>query len=303
MGRFAVGSWILRMAVVLLGGAVGCGRTGGWSVDAAGDVGAIDALTAIDLATGDSGSAAVYSGVVLAMITRYEASTSYVARAVFTAGPRPAVGGCPHCCCGSTDHGLPVPQKPPDAGKIAILAAAGANTLATLVPAPFEDGSGMYYGMSDLGWPWFAPLGDYAPVDVQAWSPGDALRVLATGNEIESFSGVLETRRPLSGVEPPIGLSPVVIDHTRAFEVSWTPEGNGDTTILLSVPYAGGICYCDARDSAGRLVVDASLLTPLSAEKKGTIKLARLTISTVSSNNATVDLVGADIQAGPLVVE
>jgi hypothetical protein len=41
----------------------------------------------------------------------------------------------------------------------------------------------------------------------------------------------------------------------------------------------------------------------LSAEQNGKIKLARLTISTVASGNATIDLVGAVIQAGPLAIE
>ena len=73
--------------------------------------------------------------------------------------------------------------------------------------------------------------------------------------------------------------------------------------MLLSLPYGIGICYCDAPDSAGKLVVDANLLSPVSAEKNGKIKLARLTISTVTSGNATIDLVGAVIQAGPLAIE
>jgi hypothetical protein len=157
--------------------------------------------------------------------------------------------------------------------------------------------------MSDLGWAWFGPLSDYSAVDSQPWSPGDALRVLTTGNEVLSFSGVLQTGPSLAGVMPPIGPSPVVVDHSQDFEVSWTPEGAGDGTVLLSLPRSGSICYCDAPDSAGRLVVDANLLSPLSVEQNGKIKLARLTISTVASGNATIDLVGAVIQAGPVVVK
>jgi hypothetical protein len=239
----------------------------------------------------------MYAGVVLATITHDEATTSYVSRAVFTTGPLPAIGGCPNCCCGVEERGLPLPGKPPDAGRITILAAAGAVTLATL------DDSGDLHGMSDLGWSWFVPLSDYAPVASQPWSPGDALHVVATGNEVESFSGALQMGPPLDGVMPPIGPSPVAIDHSQAFEVSWTPEGKGDATMLLSLPYDGGICYCDAPDSAGRLVVGANLLSPITAEQNGKIKLARLTVSTVAGGNATIDLVGAVIQAGPLAIE
>jgi hypothetical protein len=249
------------------------------------------------MGTADASSEAIYSGVVLAMITQDEATTSYVSRAVFTTGPRPAIGGCPNCCCGVEERGLPLPGKPPDAGRITIAAAAGATTLATL------DYSGNLYGMSDLGWSWFSPLSDYGPVDSQPWSPGDALRVLAAGNEVESFAGVLQTGPPLAGITPPIGPSPVIVDRSQAFEVSWTPEGAGDATVLLRLPRSGSVCYCDAPDSAGRLVVDANLLSTLSVGQNGEIKLARLTISTVTSGNATIDLVGAVIQAGPLVAQ
>ncbi len=290
------------LVVALLGSAAGCGRSGvRIARDAAGasDAWAIDAVTGADLDTGtaDTSPEAMYSEVVLAMITHDEVTTSYVSRAVLTTGPRPPIGGCPNCCCGVEERGLPLPGKPPDAGRITIAAATGATNLATL------DDSGDLYGMSDLGWSWFVPLSDYAPVDSQPWSPGDALRVLATGNEVESFSGALQMGPSLDGVTPPIGPSPVIVDHSQAFEVSWTPEGKGDATVLLSLPYDGGICYCDAPDSAGRLVVGANLLSPISAGQNVEIKLARLTISTVTSDNATIDLVGAVIQAGPLAVE
>ena len=301
--------WLLALrpltrwsVVALLAGGVGCGGSGGLRIRDAvvgGDDGPIDAATSADLGMGtaDASSEAIYSGVVLAMITQDEATTSYVSRAVFTTGPRPAIGGCPNCCCGVEERGLPLPGKPPDAGRITIAAAAGATTLATL------DYSGNLYGMSDLGWSWFSPLSDYGPVDSQPWSPGDALRVLAAGNEVESFAGVLQTGPPLAGITPPIGPSPVIVDRSQAFEVSWTPEGAGDATVLLSLPRSGSVCYCDAPDSAGRLVVDANLLSTLSVGQNGEIKLARLTISTVTSGNATIDLVGAVIQAGPLVAQ
>jgi hypothetical protein len=290
------------LVVALLGSVAGCGRSGGRIArDALGarDAWAIDAVTGADLDTGtaDSSPEAMYSGVVLAMITHDEATTSYVSRAVFTTGPLPAIGGCPNCCCGVEERGLPIPEERPDAGEITIAAAVGATTLATLAPGA------LYHGMSDLGWSWFRPLSDYAAVDSQPWSPGDSLQVVAAGNEVESFSGVLRTGPPLAGIMPPIGPSPVIVDRSQAFQVSWTPEGKGDATVLLSLPRSGSVCYCDAPDSAGRLVVDANLLSTLSVGQNGEITLARLTISTVTSGNATIDLVGAVIQAGPLAVE
>ena len=98
---------------------------------------------------------------------------------------------------------------------------------------------------------------------------------------------------------PPIGSSTVVVDHTQPFEVSWTPGGNADATVLLGIPNGTGICYCDAPDTAGSLVVDADLLNPVSAE----ITLTRLTVSNVASSNASIDLVGAVVHKGSLKVQ
>jgi hypothetical protein len=174
----------------------------------------------------------------------------------------------------------------------------GSTALVTLVPEVFEDGHGTFHGTIDLGWSWFAPLSDYAPVTSQPWNAGDTLKVLAQGNEVEAFSGVLRAGPALRGVTPPIGSSPVVIDHTRPFEISWTPEGDADATVLLGIPNADGLCYCDAPDSAGALVVDSKLLSTVSGE----ISLARLTVSNVVSGNASVDLVGGIVQRGSVEV-
>jgi hypothetical protein len=251
------------------------------------------------MAAGGASSAATYAGVVLAMATEDGASADYVTRAIFTSLPRPVIGGCPRCCCASGQRGLPLPQKPPDAGTITLSAADGTTSLSTLVPAAFDNGSGHFYGTIDLGWSWFAPLSDYAPTASQPWSFGDSLHVLAAGDEIASFSGLLESGPALTGVSPPIGSSTVVVDHTRPFELSWTPEENADATVLLGIPTGTAGCFCDAPDSAGRMVVDANLLSPVSGE----ITLARLSIATVTSSNATIDLVGAVVQKGTLVVQ
>jgi hypothetical protein len=246
-----------------------------------------------------AGSEATYAGAVLAMVTEHEATQTYVARAVFTTGLRPTIGGCSQCCCNTTDRGLPIAKKPPDASEITLLPAAGAPALATLVPEVFEDGHGKLHGMLALGWSWFAPLSDYAPVTSQPWNAGDILEVVAQGNEVAPFSGMLRAGPALGGVTPPIGSSPVLVDHTQPFEISWTPEGDGDAIVLLGIPSAAGVCYCDAPDSAGTLVVDADLLSPVS----GGISLARLTVSTVTSSNASIDLVGAVVQTGAVEVQ
>ena len=295
--------------VVFLGCGWACGRTGGMRHDDAavledaGAVGAGDSPAAASdaLAQLDANVEArpAYAGVVLGLVTEDESTTRYLARAVFTEGSRPAIGGCPRCCCADTRRGLPIPRKPSDAGKITI---ATVSAPTTLVPAAFQGGSGTYYAMLDLGWSWNAPLGDYAPVDSEPWQPGDELRIQAIGNEVAAFSGVLRTGPALAGIRPPIGSSIVEIDHIQSFEVSWEPAGMGEATVLLEFPYTGGICFCDAPDSVGRILVAPNLLSPMPVEANGRISLSRLTTSTVSSANATIDLVGAVARAGRFAI-
>jgi hypothetical protein len=249
-----------------------------------------------ETAAAGTSAEATYAGVVLAMVSGDNASPTYLTRADFTDRAHPVIGGCPRCCCGQAEHGLPIPEKPPDAGTITL---AGSTSLATLVPKAFDDGRVNLYGMgTDLGWSWFAPLSNYPPVTSQPWAFGDTLQVLAAGNEVEPFSGMLHTGLALAGVSPPIGSSPVVIDHAQPFEISWTPEGDPDATMLLGLPTGNSLCYCDAPDSAGKLVVDASLLSPVSSE----LTLTRLSIATVTSGNASMDLVGAVVQKGPVEI-
>ena len=298
----------IPLAIALSGGVVGCGQirdSSGVAGAPNGGRGGNSAASGGVLAGGSAGDAeggavteATYAGAVLAMLTERGPTKSFVARAVFAAGPRPSIGGCPQCCCSSTDRGLPLPEKPPDASQISVLPASGGEALATLVPEVFEDGRGALHGSSDLGWSWFAPLSDYAAAPSRAWKAGDVLEVIALGNEVAPFSGMLRAGPALTGVSPAIGSAPVVIDYTRPFEISWTPEGDADAIMLLGIPNADGICYCDAPNSAGSLVVDSALLGAVAGE----ISLARLTISNVASKNASVALVGAIVQRGPVEV-
>jgi hypothetical protein len=98
---------------------------------------------------------------------------------------------------------------------------------------------------------------------------------------------------------PPIGQTTLMVDHSQPLRISWTPEAGGDATVLLGFPNADGVCFCDAPDSAGVLAVDASLLSAVSGE----ISLARLTISSTSSGNAAIDLVGAVVNRGQIQVQ
>lgn len=73
---------------------------------------------------------------------------------------------------------------------------------------------------------------------------------------------------------------------------------DSDAILLLGIPNADGICYCDAPDAAGKLVVDTERLGLVS----GPISLARLTDSHLVNGNASIDLVGAVVRTGTIEV-
>jgi len=285
------------------------GTTGGTSslvTGEGGTTGTPDAAT--DAAVSDTGSAldgarsgVIYSGVVLARATQSgTTSSSYGAFVDFTSKYPFYLDSCPglgpsagNCCC-MIGMSTPMPIQPPDGATVTLTSADGASTLATLLPStPTSTTTTIgpqMYGTWDLGrWGAVVP-GCYAPVGSQPWNPGDALRVSATGNQVHAFSGTLQTGSLLSGVTPSIGSAPLVIDHSQNFEVSWTPEGRENESVLLRLGAAPDVCYCTVPDSAAKVTVDSSLLSPGGTS---TISLERLVISTASSDNATITLIGA----------
>ncbi|MGC4089479.1 MAG: hypothetical protein QM756_16630 [Polyangiaceae bacterium] len=209
-----IGKPLISVVVALSAAAMGCGQAAHDPVDASAQGGGGGAA-------GGSGSDAPYTGVVLAEITKGATEPRYTARAVFSRGPHVAIGGCPRCCCGRSDRGLPLPDKPPDAGEITLAVASDSTPLGTLVPDPFENGVGTLYGMTDLGWSWFAPLSNYAAVASPAWNSSALIKIQARGNEIGGFNSTFRAGPEFLGVNPPIGATTLVIDHRQPFEVSW----------------------------------------------------------------------------------
>jgi hypothetical protein len=293
---------IALLCLALVANASGCGETNGGT--AAGGTAAGGTAAGGTAAGGTGGNAGAgaeptYAGVVLALVSESDAVKSSVARAIFTTGSRPSLGGCSQCCCGSLIRGLPIPVKLPDAGRITLKPAGEATAICTLVPDLFENDLGSFYGTTNLGWAWYPPLSIYAPVEPQPWAADTELEVLASGNEVAAFSGILRLGPDLTGVTPALGTSPIVVDHTQAFEISWTPQSGGDAIVMLEVPNGSGVCFCDAPDAAGRIVVEPGLLGPVT----GDVSLARFTVSNVSGGNASIDLVGAVVKTGTIDVQ
>jgi hypothetical protein len=131
--------------------------------------------------------------------------------------------------------------------------------------------------------------------------PGRAIAVVAGGADLDGFEGTMHTGAALTGVTPPIGSGPIVIDRSQDLHVSWTPEGLADEEVLLTVRQIATdsviACFCSAPDSAGELTVDKAVLATFGVEQLScTMELERALTSTVLTDDAVVDLVSEVVQ-------
>jgi hypothetical protein len=142
---------------------------------------------------------------------------------------------------------------------------------------------------------------NYTESNNVTWGAGDRLGVSAAGGAVAAFSGILDTTAAISGVNPAFGTTPVAVALASGFQVSWTPEGKEGEVMLLDIFYpASGWpiqIECSVPDSAGSVVVDASVLAPLAAPLASStstadISLTRSITSNISAANATISLGG-----------
>jgi hypothetical protein len=260
------------------------------------------------MSSGEADSGAPYTGIVLATVTQTETKNTYGVFADFTQGTPRATGGASQSCV--CQEGIVLPVMPPDAGTLTIESASGA-VLTTLTPANENSASGSYSGTWDLGAnAWAYSPGNYDTVVSPAWTPGEALEVCATGDQVPAFSGSLHTGALLSGITPSIGAASVTVQRSQGFKVSWAPGPRSDDTVLLTLQQITSstiaTCTCTAPDSAGSVSIDSKrLLSQYVATKQlsGTIWLARTTVTTVSSGNASIELIGEVMVTGPATFE
>jgi hypothetical protein len=253
--------------------------------------------------------AGMFNGVVVATRTQGAASTpTYEVLADFASGPNVDLSlTAATCSCAQVEVVVGLPPFTPgpgSAGTVTLSSAGGGSPLATLTPG--SGGSGIEasirgsdgsWGLSfdveswDLGG---LPAGNYGDVHSLPWNPGDDLSIVATGDAVHAFSGALQVPALLSGVTPVLGQAALVINRTQDFNITWTPEGRENESVLLILQQStqpATICYCIAPDATAALTVDASLLSQFSTQD-GRMSLERLITSTASSDNATVTLVG-----------
>ena len=144
---------------------------------------------------------------------------------------------------------FPVPEAPSKAGAVTI--ELGGKLLATLDPLIL--GMGTEYGH----------FAQDAPV---SFGTGDALTVAGSGSGmVAPFTGTLEVPISLTGMDPVLGTRPITVDRSKAFQFSWTPEGKDGEVMEFWFTDPSYAISCHVPDSAGSVVVDASLLSALPA--------------------------------------
>ena len=191
------------------------------------------------------------------------------------------VNGC-QFCGGTYDAGtVQVSFTPESAGTLAI--DDGATSLTTL---PYLSSEGLYQSDSDTS----------AQAAV-IWNAGDVLTVTAPGAAFPSFHGAVTAPVGFTGVSPAFtDLAPATVS-TGGFTVGWTKvSDSAKVTLLLGVAASANSTSvsCTADDSAGQIVVPASLLAQLEAaagagDPGGTLTLSKQVSSSVTAaGGATV---------------
>lgn len=260
-------------------------------------------IVALGIGVGCSGgNSGTYSGTYSGTIVAEAAVTPTMGLLldVFEAGPLPTwsdllgtsdlfgwdcasasmtVGSC--CETRIFPPNFPVPEAPSKAGAVTI--ELGGKLLATLDPLIL--GMGTEYGH----------FAQDAPV---SFGTGHALTVAGSGSGmVAPFTGTLEVPISLTGMDPVLGTRPITVDRSKAFQFSWTPEGKDGEVMEFWFTDPSYAISCHVPDSAGSVVVDASLLSALPAGMAQVFAL-RVIPRTASGANAKVALIGEAVTSG-----
>jgi hypothetical protein len=246
------------------------------------------------------GGGIAYYGVVSAAITASSLSNSYTADTYYGPVADYVVPGssCAGTKAGSCCYVAPpkpadagadaaAPPPPPTAGIVTINASADAGVLATMTPSA----AGTYTAVTN------------PPTTSLTWSPGDALGVVATGDQVDKFSGTLATGALLSGVSPALN-GAMSNNPGQNYTLSWTQDSTAGETVTLTISAtkistaSEGTITCVVADSAQTVTVDSSLLGKFSDGDFASIVLTRDLTSTAKDTNATLYLIGSVSESG-----
>ncbi len=177
-------------------------------------------------------------------------------------------------CCSS-----PHAQTPPSQ-----YVGVGAGTLTV------SDGNTMIASMTTSG-----SGVQYSGVAMPPWQPGDILDVAASGEVVHAFAGSVQVPSTFRAM-PGTG-GGIIVDRSKDFVQTWTPDTHGDETVRLFLVVSPGtpIVKCQASDQAGQITVPAQLLGSTPAGASVITNVIRSANATVTADNATVYLTASTL--------
>ena len=100
----------------------------------------------------------------------------------------------------------------------------------------------------------------YSGAAMPPWNPGDILQVAASGDVVHPFAVSVQT--PTAFVATPGTTSGVLIDRSKDFVTTWTPDTHSGEIVALYLVVTPGseIINCQASDDAGQITIPVSLL-------------------------------------------
>jgi hypothetical protein len=136
-----------------------------------------------------------------------------------------------------------------------------------------------------------------------AFSPGDVLQVSAAGADIGAFAASIHAPEAIAGIAPNLDTL-ATLSASSALTIGWTPGSEASAQVVLTLTGSGsngtvGTITCAAKDSAGHVVVDASLMGNFAAGEDATLSLLRTVTAAGSSANAVTYVTGG-WQAGAI---
>jgi hypothetical protein len=129
-----------------------------------------------------------------------------------------------------------------------------------------------------------------------AWNPGDVLQVSAAGADIGAFTASIHTPPAIAGINPSFDTLQT-LSASSALTVAWTAGSDASAQVVLTLTASSandtvGTITCAAKDSAGQVVVDASLMGHFAAGQDATLSLLRTVTTAGSSANAATYVTG-----------
>lgn len=133
------------------------------------------------------------------------------------------------------------------------------------------------------------------------WSPGDTLRLSASGAEVAAFEASVIAPAMPSGVIPELSAS-FNMSLSADYTMSWHPEGYACEKVILTLTTDTAGMTCTADDAAGALTVPSALMAHFSSQtvtaelgRQQSVFLstadARIKIDALSAHTSTVTLV------------